>query len=89
MSEPDPTLDELRKKVSDTDRAILEAVNVRLELVTQIKAWKESHGIGFLDPAREQAMLQELTAANSGPLSEQGVRELLAAILDLTKRQVA
>jgi 3-deoxy-7-phosphoheptulonate synthase / chorismate mutase len=89
VSEPDPLLHELRAKISDTDRTILRAVNARLELVAQIKTWKESHGIGFLDPEREQAMLQELTEANSGPLSEQGVRELLTAILDLTKREVS
>ena len=89
MSEPEPILRELREQVSDTDRAILEAVNARLELVAQIQAYKESHDIEFLDAEREQTMLRELTAANSGPLSERGVRDLLTAILDLTKREVA
>lgn len=89
MSEPEPILRELREQVSDTDRAILEAVNARLELVAQIKAYKESRDIEFLDAEREQTMLRELTAANSGPLSERGVRDLLTAILDLTKREVA
>ena len=89
MSEPEPILRELREQVSDTDRAILEAVNARLELVAQIKAYKESHDIEFLDAERERTMLRELAAANSGPLSERGVRELLTAILELTKREVA
>jgi chorismate mutase len=89
VSEPEPILRELRERISDTDRTILRAVNARLELVAQIKAYKESHGIEFLDPEREQAMLEELGAANTGPLSEEGVRKLLSAILDLTKREVA
>ena len=88
MTEPDPVLRELREKISDTDRAILDAVNARLELVAQIRAHKEAQGIGFLDPAREQAMLRELTEANGGPLSDQGVHELLTSVLDLTKREV-
>ena len=85
----DPVLRELREQISATDRAILDAVNARLELVARIKEHKESRGIGFLDPERERTMLRGLTAANSGPLSGEGVRELLAAVLDLTKREVA
>jgi chorismate mutase len=88
VTEPDPVLRQLREQISATDRAILDAVNARLELVARIKEHKESHGIGFLDPAREQALLRELTEANGGPLSDQGVEELLRAILDLTKREV-
>jgi len=84
----DPTLSDLREQISRIDHAIVEAVNDRLELVAQIKAHKESRGIGFLDPRREEAMLQELTRTNRGPLSEEGVRELLQAILDLSKREV-
>lgn len=89
MSERDPILHELRAQISDTDRTILDAVNARLELVAQIKAHKEARGIDFLDPEREQAMLLELTAANSGPLSDLGVQELLRSVLDLIKREVA
>jgi chorismate mutase len=85
----DPTLSDLRGQVSRIDEAILDAVNDRLELVARIKAYKESRGIGFLDPGREEEMLRELTRANRGPLSEEGVRELLQAILDLSKREVA
>jgi 3-deoxy-7-phosphoheptulonate synthase / chorismate mutase len=89
VSEPDPILRELRDKISGTDRTILQAVNARLELVAQIKEYKESRSIEFLDPEREQAMLEELVAANTGPLSAEGVRELLSAILNLSKRELA
>lgn len=90
MSTPDdPVLRELREQISATDRAILDAVNARLELVARIKEHKESRGIGFLDPERERSMLEELADANSGPLSEEGMRELFAGILDLSKREVA
>ena len=34
-------------------------------------------------------MLDDLTRSNRGPLSEEGLRELLQAILDLSKREVS
>jgi chorismate mutase len=84
----DPVLRELREQISAADRAILDAVNTRLELVARIKEHKESRGIDFLDPERERSMLEELAAANRGPLSKTGVHELLTSVLELTKREV-
>jgi chorismate mutase len=89
VSEPDPVLSQFREQVSETDRAILGAVNTRLELVAQIKAYKVSRGIDFLDPERERSMLDDLGQANNGPLSAEGLHELFRTILDLTKREVA
>jgi chorismate mutase len=89
VSAPDPVLHELREQISATDRAIVDAFNTRLELVARIKAHKESRGIGFLDPEREQSMLRDLTGATRGPLSAEGLHELFTTLLDLTKREVS
>jgi 3-deoxy-7-phosphoheptulonate synthase / chorismate mutase len=86
--ESDPTIRDLRAQVSAADRAVLEAVNRRLELVAELKRYKESRGLAFVDPERERVMLEELARANGGPLSDEGVRELLTMLLDLTKREV-
>ena len=85
----DPLIRQLRQQISDTDRAIVDAINARLRLVAQLKTYKESRGIGFLDPAREEWMLQYLQRANRGPLSRDGLGELFEEVLDLTKREVA
>ena len=85
----DPVLNQFREQISDTDRAIVDAINTRLELVARIKAYKESRGMDFLDPDRERSMVRELARANPGPLSNEGLRELFTTILDLTKREVA
>ncbi len=85
----DPLIRQLREQISDNDRALLEAVNARLKLVAQLKSYKESRGMNFLDPEREEWMLQYLTRANRGPLSAEGLREFYAELLDLTKREVA
>ena len=85
----DPALGELRERIAAIDRAILDAVNERLRIVERIRAHKAEHGLDFLDPERERWLHEHLAAANAGPLSEEGLRELLAEILDLTKREVA
>ena len=85
----DPVIKQFREQISDTDRAIVEAMNKRLKLVAQVKAYKEERGLGFLDPEREEWMLNYLTRANRGPLSSEGLRELFEKILDLSKREVS
>ncbi|HSL63626.1 MAG TPA: chorismate mutase [Gaiellaceae bacterium] len=89
MSTPDPLIRQLREQISDADRALVDAVNARLKLVARLKAYKESRGIGFLDPEREEWMLQYLLRANRGPLSDEGLRELFGHVLELTKREVS
>ena len=85
----DPLIRQLREQLSDNDVAIVEAINARLKLVARLKRVKEERGIGFLDPAREEWMLQYLTRANRGPLSTDGLREIYTELLDLTKREVS
>ena len=84
----DPLIRQLREQISDADRTIIEAVNVRLKLVSRLKDYKESRGISFVDPEREEWMLSYLTRANRGPLSAEGLKEIFSEILDLTKREV-
>lgn len=85
----DPVLSQLREQITNADRSLMDAINKRLKLVQQLRGYKERHGIPFLDPAREEWMLRYLTRANRGPLSAEGLVEIYAQILDLTKRETA
>jgi chorismate mutase len=85
----DPLIRQLREQISDADRTIIEAVNVRLKLVSRLKDYKESRGMSFVDPEREEWMLNYLTRANRGPLSAEGLQEIFSEVLDLTKREVS
>jgi chorismate mutase len=85
----DPLIRQLREQISDADRTIIEAINARLKLVARLKDYKESRGLAFVDPEREEWMLSYLTRANRGPLSTEGLREIFSEVLDLTKREVA
>jgi chorismate mutase/prephenate dehydratase len=88
VSESDPLIRQLREQISDNDRAIVEAINARLKLVARLKGYKESRGLSFVDPEREEWMLQYLARANRGPLSDDGLRQIFEEILDLTKREL-
>jgi len=80
--------DDLRRRVTDVDRHIVGLVNERLELVRQIKARKEEHGIVFVDPDREASMLDDAVEHNRGPLSLDGLRRFYADLLALVKREL-
>jgi chorismate mutase len=85
----DPIIRQLREQVSDNDRALIEAINARLRLVAKLKSYKESRGIEFVDPDREEWMLRDMIRANRGPLSAEGLEQIYTTILDLTKREVS
>jgi chorismate mutase len=85
----DPRVQELRAKITSTDHEIVGAVNRRLELVRRLKEHKAAMGYDFLDKGREEALLAELERENGGPLSVEGLRELHAELLDLTKRELS
>jgi chorismate mutase len=78
----------LREQIAEQDRAVLDAVNARLQLVADLKRHKEREGIDFVDADQEERLLQRLEQANAGPLSRDGVRQLFEEILALTKREV-
>jgi chorismate mutase len=89
VNEVDPTIEALRARISANDRELIERVNERLRLVAEMKAYKQSQGIDFVDPERERQMIDDLQRANAGPLSEQGLTAFFAALLALTKDELA
>ena len=85
----DAVVRQLREQISDTDLAIVNAINKRLRLVRRLRDYKTSRGWEFVDQAREDWMLAYVSRANQGPLSANGLREIYGELLDLTKREVA
>jgi prephenate dehydrogenase len=82
-------LSELRAEIAALDRRLLTTMNRRLELVAAVRRHKEEAGERWIDPEREAELLESLVRANTGPLSERGVRTLFSAILDVLKQEVA
>jgi chorismate mutase len=84
----DGRIEQLRAQVAEADRALLAAVNARLELVARLREEKAAQDVPFVDPEQERRVADALVAANNGPLSEAGVRELVESVLALTKREL-
>ena len=84
----DPVIRQFREQISDNDRALVEALNKRLRLVARLKEYKSTQGVEFVDLQREEWILQDLSRANRGPLSTEGLREIYDEIFSLTKREV-
>jgi chorismate mutase/prephenate dehydratase len=86
--EQDPFVRDIRERITELDSGIIDALNRRIELVAELKRYKEEHGISFLDPDRERRMLDHQSERNAGPLSDEGLRAFYAELLALTKREV-
>ena len=81
-------LAELRRRVGENDRAIVDAVNLRLRLIDELWRLKDEHGTARLDEGRERRLREELRASNDGPLSDDGLDRLVDELLALTKREL-
>jgi chorismate mutase len=78
----------LRDAIDANDRAIVDAVNARLLLVTELWQLKRERGFDRLDPDRERRLRAQLAAANTGPLSGAGLDRLVDELLRLTKAEL-
>jgi chorismate mutase len=72
-------IDELREQITAVDRALLAAVNRRLEIVRRLP---------LRDADREELLVRELQETNPGPLSSNGVAELFRYVLELTRKEL-
>jgi chorismate mutase len=85
----DPVLASYRDEITTLDVQLVETINKRLETVLELRRHKEETGLAFLDPDREAWLVAHLKERNGGPLSDEGVEELITFVLELVKREVA
>jgi len=84
----DDVVNALREEINAIDRELVALVNRRIDTVARLKRHKDEHGIAFVDPDREAQLIADRVRENSGPLSEQGLREFYAELLALMKREL-
>jgi chorismate mutase len=84
----DENVERFRDEITQLDRAIFDAVNRRLELVSELKRYKAENGIAFVDPNRESEMIEERVSENTGPLSAGGLRSFYKELLALVKEEL-
>lgn len=80
--------EEIRDEIVENDKAIIAAVNRRLDLVTELWELKAELGLDTIDPERERRLRAAVAEANTGRLSAAGVERLITNLLDLTKSEL-
>jgi 3-deoxy-7-phosphoheptulonate synthase/chorismate mutase len=84
-------LQELRAQVDEINFQLLELLNRRAAIVTEIGKVHTQLGTRHYDPEREAAQLQQLELANNGPFSNETIkalfREIFRASLALEEQQ--
>ena len=86
-AENDPVIKQFREKISDNDLKLVELLNKRVKLVTQLWEYKRQQEMDTYEPAREDWLLTYVTRANNGPLSGDALAELYRRIIDVTKHE--
>jgi len=86
-ADQDPVVRDYRERIAAADLELLAAVNRRIGLVRGLKQHKAAAGHDFVDRGQEERLIDRLTEANPGPLSEDGLRALYQALLELVKRE--
>ncbi|HVC86283.1 MAG TPA: chorismate mutase [Gaiellaceae bacterium] len=84
----DPAVAAIREEITALDLRLVATINERIEAVERLRRYKQQNGIAFFDPNREAWLVQHLKDVNKGPLSEEGLEELVAFVLGLVKREV-
>jgi chorismate mutase len=85
---PDYVLAQMRDQITEIDRQLIALVNERLKVVQRLWRYKEANGIPVADPGREEWLLRYLSRCSSGPLSQEGLADLYAHVLQLTKQEL-
>ncbi|GIL14353.1 MAG: bifunctional 3-deoxy-7-phosphoheptulonate synthase/chorismate mutase [Chloroflexota bacterium] len=91
MSTPENRLQELRAQVDEINLHILDLLNQRARIVSDIGKVQAQLGTSFYDPQREAFMLQMLEQHNQGPFSNETIkalfREVFRASMALEERE--
>ena len=76
------TLSDWRRQIDEIDRKLIELLNQRSRCALEIGKLKQSANLPLYQPDREQEVLHNAEAANSGPLTDAAIRRLFERIID-------
>jgi chorismate mutase len=85
----DQVVTSFRDEITALDVRLVSTINARIKAVKALARYKEERGLAFLDPDREAWLVAYLKRVNSGPISDDGLDELLTFVLALVKDEVA
>jgi chorismate mutase/prephenate dehydratase len=85
----DQVVASFRDEITALDVRLISTINARIKAVKALAQYKEERGLAFVDPDREAWLIAYLKRVNSGPISNDGLEELLTFVLALVKEEVA
>ncbi len=88
MPEENTTLAEIEKhraKIDEIDRELVALLNKRAGHSLVIRGLKPGANMGLYDPRREEEIFRKVNSCNEGPLYNENLREIYAAILKVMK----
>jgi len=83
----DPVIRQFREQISDNDLKVLDLLNKRIKLVTQLWEYKRQQDLDVYAPAQEDWLLTLATRANKGPISADALHEIYRHIIEVTQHE--
>lgn len=91
MSDPHPDreqLEQLRDRIMECDRELVEIIRRRVELVREIGTLKASLGVPVTDPRREARVVRRAAElAREAGLDEELIRNLIWSVMSAARTQ--
>ncbi|MDX2178868.1 MAG: chorismate mutase [Bryobacteraceae bacterium] len=79
--DPQRALARYRTQIDKIDRDLLGLLNRRGRIAQKIGAVKREHSLAIVEPAREQQVVANLIAANSGPLANDAIERIFLGVM--------
>ena len=79
-------LKESRAKIDEIDKEIVRLFEERMDVATDVAAYKRSTGKKVLDPAREEEKINSLTALTDNEFNKMAVEELFRQIMSISRK---
>ena len=79
------TLEELRKRIDELDRQLVELLNERARAAKMVGHLKAATSLPVYEPAREKVVYTNVRAANKGPLPDIELTHIYERIIDVMR----
>lgn len=79
-------LNESREKIDKIDKEIARLFEERMEVATDVAAYKRSTGKKVLDPAREEEKIKTLRALTDNEFNKTGIEDLFRQIMSISRK---
>jgi chorismate mutase-like protein len=75
-----------RKKIDEVDRKLVELINQRAAAAREIGKLKNNTNLPIYEPEREKRIIENVKAANGGPLPDNEIQHVFERIIDVMRK---